>query len=52
MYSMVEFLILHIGFNDSFDENKTKVMGGLIKKFCEAKENNLPEVVCWRHWSK
>jgi len=32
---------------DSFDVNKTKVIGGLIKKFVDAEKNNLPEVECW-----
>lgn len=32
---------------DSFDIHKTKVVGGLIKKFVEAKRNGDTEVVCW-----
>lgn len=32
---------------DSFDESKTKVIGGLINRFYNAKLNNLPEVECW-----
>ncbi len=32
---------------DSYDVNKTKVVGGLIKKFYDAKINNLPFVECW-----
>jgi len=32
---------------DSFDINKTKVVGGLIKKFVSAVENNEKEVQCW-----
>ena len=32
---------------DSFNINKTKVVGGLIKKFIDAKENKEDQVVCW-----
>jgi GDP-L-fucose synthase len=32
---------------DSFDPLKTKVAGGLIQKFAEAKRYYYPEVVCW-----
>jgi len=32
---------------DSYDVDKTKVVGGLIKKFYDAKINNLPFVECW-----
>ncbi len=32
---------------DSFDVEKTKVVGGLITKFCEAKKKSLPYVECW-----
>ena len=32
---------------DSYDVNKTKVVGGLINKFYKAKKENLPEVECW-----
>lgn len=32
---------------DSFNVDKTKVVGGLIKKFVDAKMNNDKEVVCW-----
>jgi len=32
---------------DSFDVNKTKVVGGLIKKFIDATENNNKEIICW-----
>lgn len=35
------------GPHDSFDPDKTKVIGGLIKKFVDAQENNLPSVECW-----
>lgn len=35
------------GPGDSFDTAKTKVMGGLIRKFCEAKAGNRQEVSCW-----
>lgn len=35
------------GPGDSFDPSKTKVMGSLIKKFCDAKRNNEQESVCW-----
>tara|TARA_R110002050_G_scaffold129291_1_gene250815 strand:+ start:51 stop:989 length:939 start_codon:yes stop_codon:yes gene_type:complete len=35
------------GPHDSFDVNKTKVVGGLIKKFSDAVANNEKEVVCW-----
>ena len=35
------------GPGDSFDINKTKVVGGLIKKFVTAVENNDQEVECW-----
>lgn len=32
---------------DSYHPDKTKVVGALIRKFVEAKLNNLEEVVCW-----
>lgn len=32
---------------DSYDLNKTKVIGGLIKRFVDARNTNLPEVTCW-----
>lgn len=32
---------------DSFDIDKTKVIGGMIKKFVEAKRANFPYVECW-----
>lgn len=32
---------------DSFDLEKTKVVGALIRKFVEAKETNSPRVECW-----
>ena len=32
---------------DSFDQNKTKVVGSLIKKFVDAKHNGDKCVVCW-----
>lgn len=32
---------------DSTDLNKTKVVMSLIKKYCDARNNNLPEVVNW-----
>lgn len=32
---------------DNFSVEKTKVVGGLIKKFSEAKKNNDPYVECW-----
>ncbi len=32
---------------DSFNISKTKVAAGLIRRFVEAKQQNLPEVVCW-----
>jgi GDP-L-fucose synthase len=32
---------------DSFHPEKTKVVGALIRRFVEAKQNNTPEVVCW-----
>ncbi len=35
------------GPGDSFDPDKTKVMGALIKKFVDAKDNNEQEVVLW-----
>lgn len=35
------------GPRDSFDIEKTKVVGGMIKRFVEAKEKNLPFVECW-----
>ena len=35
------------GPHDNFDENKTKVVGSLIKKFVQAKKNSDSEVVCW-----
>jgi len=36
-----------IGQCDSFDPNKTKVVGGLIKKFVDAKNENLSFVQLW-----
>lgn len=35
------------GPGDSFDPSKTKAMGSLIKRFCDAKRNNEQESVCW-----
>lgn len=35
------------GPNDSFHLEKTKVVGAFIRRFVEAKQNNLPGVVCW-----
>jgi|TARA_Y100000296_G_scaffold84357_1_gene117478 GDP-L-fucose synthase len=35
------------GPHDSFNVNKTKVVGGLIKKFTDAVENDDQKVVCW-----
>lgn len=35
------------GPKDSFDPDKTKVIGAMIKKFVDAKREKLPEVVCW-----
>lgn len=35
------------GPGDSFDVNKTKVMGGLIAKFVQAKQRKEPVVTCW-----
>lgn len=35
------------GPGDSFDPEKTKLMGGIIKRFADAKENNLESVTCW-----
>jgi GDP-L-fucose synthase len=35
------------GPHDSYDINKTKVVGGLIKKFIDAVENGEEEVICW-----
>ena len=32
---------------DNFHPEKTKVVGALIKKFVDAREQNLEEVVCW-----
>lgn len=32
---------------DSYHPEKTKVVGALIRKFVEARDNNLPEVICW-----
>lgn len=32
---------------DSFHPHKTKVVGALIRKFVEAKQSGLQEVVCW-----
>jgi GDP-L-fucose synthase len=32
---------------DSFNPNKTKVVGALIKKIVEAKQRNLESIVCW-----
>ena len=35
------------GPHDSFNVNKTKVVGGLIKKFTDASKNKEPRVTCW-----
>lgn len=35
------------GPHDSFDLEKTKVVGALIRKFVDAKNNNSPRVECW-----
>jgi len=35
------------GPHDSYHPDKTKVVGALIRRFVEAKQQNLPEVVCW-----
>lgn len=35
------------GPHDSFDLNKTKVVGSLIKKFVDAKQDDVEEVICW-----
>lgn len=35
------------GLFDSFDLNKTKVVGSLIKKFVDAKDDGVEEVICW-----
>lgn len=32
---------------DSYHPDKTKVVGALIRRFVEAKQQNLPEVMCW-----
>ena len=35
------------GFNDNFDLKSSHVIPALLRKFIEAKENNLKEVICW-----
>lgn len=35
------------GPGDTFDPLRTKVMGAMIKRFCDAKKHNLQEVSCW-----
>jgi GDP-L-fucose synthase len=35
------------GLFDRFDQQRSKVVGGMIKRFVEAKEQNLPEILCW-----
>ena len=35
------------GPNDNYDLERSHVLPALIRRFHEAKENNLPEVVCW-----
>ncbi len=35
------------GPNDTFNFERTKVVGALIRRFVEAKLNNLPSVTCW-----
>lgn len=32
---------------DRFDPQRSKVVGGLIKRFVEAKKNNEPSITCW-----
>ena len=32
---------------DEYGEYRSHVLGALIKRFCDAKKNNLPKVVCW-----
>lgn len=35
------------GEHDRFHPDRSKVVGGLIKRFVEARDNNLPYVECW-----
>ena len=35
------------GHNDNFHPDNSHVIPGLIRKFVDAKRNNLPEVICW-----
>lgn len=35
------------GPHDSFNPEKTKVVGGLVKRIVDAVDNKLPEIVCW-----
>lgn len=35
------------GPDDSFNPEKTKVVGGLVKRIVDAVDNNTPEIVCW-----
>lgn len=35
------------GPRDTFDLQRTKVVGALIRKFVDAKNHDLPQVVCW-----
>lgn len=35
------------GPNDNFDPTKSHVIPGMIRKFYDAKQNNLPSVTCW-----
>jgi GDP-L-fucose synthase len=35
------------GPGDSFDAKRTKVMGGMIKRFLQAKQEKAPSVTCW-----
>jgi GDP-L-fucose synthase len=35
------------GPGDSYDPQRTKVMGGMVKRFCDAADRGEQEVVCW-----
>lgn len=35
------------GPHDSFDPHRTKLMGGMVKRFVDAADNNTAEVTCW-----
>ena len=47
-FNAIHLLMINLyGPGDDFDPDNSHVIGGLIKKFCEAKKKNLKELVAW-----